>query len=360
MTLINDLPDISSGNLQSSKVKTAPSASTKRESIGSTSPSMSTAPSMSTSPRPFRLPVGAASKAIALPGSDCLIQPQMPLARLTSFRVGGNAELFAAPRSMEDVYAILDWADQHSVPLMTLGAGSNLLISDCGLSGLVIYTRYLRHTTFEHDLGQVVASAGDSLARLAWQTAEQGWRGLEWAVGIPGTVGGAVVMNAGAHLNCTSDIFVEAHGISDDRTIKVFRPADLEFGYRTSSLQHSSFLITQARFQLKPGFDPQEVMNDTRSHLKKRHATQPYHLPSCGSVFRNPSSHAAGWLIEQTGLKGYQIGGAQVAQRHANFILNLGDATANDIFNLIQEVQQQVEEKWSLLLHPEVKFVGEF
>ncbi|MGB3493609.1 MAG: UDP-N-acetylmuramate dehydrogenase [Elainellaceae cyanobacterium] len=315
---------------------------------------------MPTSMRLPRLPLGTSPKAIALPGSACLIQPQMPLARLTSFRVGGNAELFAAPRSMDDVYAILEWADKQSVPLMTLGAGSNLLISDRGLPGLVICTRHLRHTTFDHELGQVVASAGDSLARLAWQTAEQGWRGMEWAVGIPGTVGGAVVMNAGAHLSCAADIFVEAHGVSDDGTIKVFRPEDLEFSYRTSSLQHSQVLITQARFQLKPGFEAQEIMSETRSHLKKRHATQPYHLPSCGSVFRNPSAHAAGWLIEQTGLKGHQIGGAQVAQRHANFILNLGDATANDIFNLIQDVQQQVEEKWSLLLRPEVKFIGEF
>lgn len=307
------------------------SVSTKREPIGSSSPSMTT------SARSSRLPLGASPKAIALPGSKCLIQPQVSLSRLTSFRVGGKAELFAAPRSMEDVYAILEWTEKHSVPLMKLGAGSNLLVSDHGLSGLVVYTRYLRHTTFDDDLGQVVASAGDSLARLAWQTAERGWRGLEWAVGIPGTVGGAVVMNAGAHLSCTADIFVEAHAISDDGTIKVFQPDDLEFSYRTSSLQHSSFLVTQARFQLKPGFDPQDVMNDTRAHLKKRHATQPYHLPSCGSVFRNPSGHAAGWLIEQTGLKGHQIGGAQVAQRHANFILNLGDAKANDIFNLIQK-----------------------
>lgn len=354
MTLINDLPDISGINLQSSKVGTSTSAPTKRE------PMSSSHSSMPTSSRLFHRPIGASPKAIALPGSSCLIQPQMPLARLTSYRVGGNAELFAAPHSMEDVYAVLNWAENHTVPLMTLGAGSNLLISDQGLPGLVIYTRNLRRTTFEPEHGQVVASAGDSLARLAWQAAEKGWRGLEWAVGIPGTVGGAVVMNAGAHQACAADIFVEADGVSDDRKIKVFRPDDLEFKYRTSNLQHSSFLLTQARFQLKPGFDPKTVMNDTRIHLKKRHATQPYHLPSCGSVFRNPSSHAAGWLIEQAGLKGYQIGGAQVAQRHANFILNLGDAKASDIFNLILEVQQQVEEKWSLLLRPEVKLVGDF
>lgn len=355
MTLINDLPDTSNGDLQSSIV-TSLSSTPRPEPLGSSCSQLMASSTCFSS----HLPSSASDKAIALSDSECLIQPQVPLARLTSFRVGGNAELFVAPRSLQDVYASLEWAISHSVPLMKLGAGSNLLISDRGLPGLVICTRYLRQITFDEDTGQIIASAGDSLARLAWQAAERGWRGLEWAVGIPGTVGGAVVMNAGAHCACTADIFLEAHGISDDGTIRVFQPEDLAFSYRSSSLQRSSFLITQARFQLQPGFDPQTVMNDTRAHLKKRHTTQPYHLPSCGSVFRNPPSHAAGWLIEQTGLKGHQIGGAQVAQRHANFILNLGDATANDIFNLIQEVQHQVEEKWSLLLHPEVKFVGEF
>ncbi|NEQ24058.1 MAG: UDP-N-acetylenolpyruvoylglucosamine reductase, partial [Microcoleus sp. SIO2G3] len=119
-------------------------------------------------------------------------------------------------------------------------------------------------------------------------------------------------------------------------------------------------LVTQATFQLQPGADPQQVLAETTAHLDQRRATQPYHLPSCGSVFRNPGVHTAGWFVEQTGLKGYQIGGAQVAQRHANFILNCGDATATDIFQLIRYVQAKVEERWSVRLEPEVKMLGEF
>jgi UDP-N-acetylmuramate dehydrogenase len=248
-----------------------------------------------------------------------------------------------------------------------LGAGSNLLISDRGLSGLVICTRHLRHTDFDEANGRVVAAAGEPLSRLAWRVAERGWRGLEWAVGIPGTVGGAVVMNAGAHYSCAADVLVSTEILSIEGDSKVLTPEQLLFGYRTSALQlpypattEALRLVAQATFQLQPGSVPEQVIADTTMHMTQRRTTQPYNLPSCGSVFRNPSTHKAGWLIEQTGLKGYQIGGAQIAQRHANFILNCGGATASDIFQLIRYVQQQVEQAWSLWLEPEVKMLGEF
>ncbi|MEB3355381.1 MAG: UDP-N-acetylmuramate dehydrogenase [Synechococcales bacterium] len=297
---------------------------------------------------------------IRLKGIERLLLPQVPLAKFTSFRVGGAAELFFAPRNLEELRAGFYWAEIHQVPTTLLGAGTNLLVSDRGLPGLVICTRYLRFLQFDAEAGQVIAAAGEPIARLAWYAAERGWSGLEWAAGIPGTVGGAVVMNAGAHQRCAADVFMDAQVLANDNTLQILRQADLGFAYRTSSLQATSRLITQASFQLEPGHEPQQVLAETRRYLKHRHTTQPYHLPSCGSVFRNPASHAAGWLIEQTGLKGHQIGGAQVAQRHANFILNLGGATATDIFNLIQHVQEQVERQWSLLLHPEVKMLGEF
>jgi UDP-N-acetylmuramate dehydrogenase len=195
---------------------------------------------------------------------------------------------------------------------------------------------------------------------LAWQAAERGWSGLEWAVGIPGTVGGAVVMNAGAHASCTADILVSVHVLNPDGTTKILLPENLGYRYRTSILQGDRHPVTQATFELQPGYDPQVVMATTRAHLEQRHSTQPYHLPSCGSVFRNPNPYKAGWLIENTGLKGYQIGGAQVAERHANFILNCGNATANDIFQLIRHIQQKVEQQWSISLEPEVKMLGQF
>ncbi|MDX2230389.1 MAG: UDP-N-acetylmuramate dehydrogenase [Leptolyngbyaceae cyanobacterium bins.349] len=302
----------------------------------------------------------ADSQPIQLPGTECLVKSQIPLAHLTSFRVGGPAEWYVAPRTLDELQASFEWAHAQEVPLTILGAGSNLLVSDRGLPGLVIGTRRLRHTRFDPATAQVTVGAGEPLPRLAWHTAEQGWRGLEWAVGIPGTVGGAVVMNAGAHGGCTADILVSAKVLLPNGTTKILTPEDLGYAYRTSLLQGKDWTVTEATFQLQPGYDPQVVTEETSVHLNHRRSTQPYHMPSCGSVFRNPTPYKAGWLIEQTGLKGFQIGGAQVAQRHANFILNCGTATASDIFHLIRHVQREVEHQWRLRLEPEVRILGEF
>lgn len=302
-------------------------------------------------------------RSINLPGTDCLIKPQVSLAGLTSYRVGGPAEWYIAPRSIEDLQAGFEWANSQNLPITLLGAGSNLLVSDNGIAGLVISTRYLRFSKFDPETGQLTASAGEPIARLAWQAAERGWQGMEWAVGIPGTVGGAVVMNAGAHKFSIADILVKAQVLSPKNFTNSFEDLsikDLGYSYRTSILQGDPRLVTQATFQLRPGADPAEVIAATEKDLEQRRNTQPYNLPSCGSVFRNPQSHHAAWLIEQTGLKGYQIGGAQVAQRHSNFIVNCGGATANDIFGLIRYIQQQVEEHWSIYLKPEVRILGEF
>ena len=301
-----------------------------------------------------------AKSQLYLPGTDCLRRSQIPLANLTSFRVGGPAEWYVAPRSLEDLQASFEWGQSQGLPLTLLGAGSNLLVSDRGLPGLVICTRHLRQTQFDLETGRVTVGAGKPIARLAWKAAELGWQGLEWAVGIPGTIGGAVVMNAGAHKSCTADILVKAQTLSPMGTIEELTPQDLGFSYRTSILQGGDRLVTQATFQLKPGADPKQVLAETTRHLEQRRISQPYHLPSCGSVFRNPESHPAAWLIEQIGLKGYTIGGAQVAERHANFILNCGGAKASDIFQIIHHVQQQVEQHWSLCLEPEVRILGEF
>ncbi len=295
-----------------------------------------------------------------LPGTDCPLRSQAPLASLTSFRVGGPAEWYVAPRRLEDLQASFEWAKSQGLPLTLVGAGSNLLVSDRGLPGLVICTRHLRQTKFDPDTGRVTAGAGEPIARLAWQAAERGWEGLEWAVGIPGTVGGAVVMNAGAHNSCTADILVNAQTLSPDGTIEELTPQNLGYSYRTSILQGGARLVTQATFQLKPGAAPETVLATTSKDLEQRRRSQPYHLPSCGSVFRNPTPYHAAWLIEQLGLKGYQIGSAQVAERHANFILNCGGATASDIFQIIRHIQQQVEQHWSLWLEPEVRILGEF
>jgi UDP-N-acetylmuramate dehydrogenase len=318
---------------------------------------------MAINPRPSGIslmPLGASLEPVSLPDSNCVIKPQISLSTLTSYRVGGPAEWYVAPRSLDDFHASVQWAKAEGLPVTVIGAGSNLLISDQGLPGLVICTRHLRGVQFDEATGQVRVEAGFPIARLAWQAADKGWRGLEWSVGIPGTVGGCVVMNAGAHRYCMDDILITTTVLEPDLRVTTLQKADLAYAYRSSVLQGSDRLILDTVLQLHPGDDPQAVLARTTDHLEQRRNTQPYHLPSCGSVFRNPPDHSAGWLIENTGLKGYQIGQAQVAQRHANFILNCGGATATDIFQLIRHVQKEVETKWQVRLHPEVKMLGEF
>lgn len=288
------------------------------------------------------------------------LKSKASLAGFTSYRVGGRADWFTLPKTSETIAETLIWANEQGLPVTFLGGGSNLLVSDRGVRGLVICTRHLRGATFDDGNGVLIAAAGEPLPNLAWKAARKGWRGLEWAVGIPGTVGGAVFMNAGAHKACTADSLVTAQGITKAGVKVQLTPASLQFAYRTSSLQTQSCLVTEATFQLSPGHDPDVVTAETQAALKKRRSTQPYHLPSCGSVFRNPLPHTAGWLIEQTGLKALQIGQAQVSPMHANFIVNVGGATAENVLSLIRSVQNRVEEKWDIRLHPEVRLLGSF
>ncbi|MDJ0662218.1 MAG: UDP-N-acetylmuramate dehydrogenase [Crocosphaera sp.] len=300
------------------------------------------------------------SKPIELSGTTGKIHPNVSLSPHTSYRVGGQAQWYAAPKNWEQLQATFEWFQTQDMPLMLLGAGSNLLISDRGIDGLVLSTRYLRHRRFDEESGRITVAAGQPIVSVAWQAAKRGWRGLEWAVGIPGTVGGAVVMNAGAHNQCAADCLVSAVVVSPDGKVETLTPEDLKYSYRTSALQGGQRLVIEATFQLQPGFSREEVTARTQENLWKRKSSQPYDKPSCGSVFRNPSPYAAGWLIEQLGLKGYRVGDAEVSHRHANFILNCGQAKAQDIFRLIHHVQEKVQSHWSLLLEPEVKILGEF
>jgi len=295
-----------------------------------------------------------------VPGTDCPLYAQLPLANLTSYRVGGPAEHYIAPHNGADLQAGLQSACAQGLPVTVLGAGSNLLIADHGISGLAIATRHLRDAHFDPETGRVTAGAGKTIPSLAWQAAKWGWQGLEWAVGIPGTVGGAVVMNAGAQQGCVADRLVRAQLLRPDGQLEERGPEALEFAYRSSNLQGSDWVVVEATFQLQPGAAKDTVVATTRENLQHRKRTQPYHLPSCGSVFRNPEPYAAAALIEQLGLKGYQIGGAQIAQRHANFILNCGDARASDIWQLIGYIQERVEQRWAIRLQREVRLLGEF
>ncbi len=233
------------------------------------------------------------SEVIYLPSTDCAIKSQASLSAFTSYRVGGAADLYVAPRNLEALQASLKYAKERDLKVTTLGAGSNLLVSDGGISGLVIATRHLRFSHFDPQTGQLTVAAGESIPSLAWAAAELGWQGLEWAVGIPGTAGGAVVMNAGAHNSCIADMLVSAEVLSPDGTLETITPEQLGYSYRTSLLQGGDRIVTQATLQLTPGADPAQVVAITKEHKKHRLSTQPYNFPSCGSVFRNPKPYSS-------------------------------------------------------------------
>jgi UDP-N-acetylmuramate dehydrogenase len=278
----------------------------------------------------------------------------------TTWRVGGPAEWFAEPASTEELIALAAWAAKEGMAFRCIGAGSNLLIADATLPGLTLCVRRLQGSTVDQDEGWVEAEAGEPIPTLARKVARAGLSGLEWSVGIPGTVGGAVVMNAGAQGGCT------AEGLHSVRVVDLARPDApftllanaLDFAYRHSRLQEDPLLVLSARFQLVPGHDPAAIVARTSANLHSRTSTQPYQQPSCGSVFRNPEPEKAGRLIEGLGLKGLRVGEAQVSPLHANFIVNLGGASARDIDQLIQDVQQRVMEAHGIALHPEVKRLG--
>ncbi len=300
------------------------------------------------------------SERLYLPSGDCYLETNFRLADLTTYRVGGPAEWFIAPQSIEQLQAGVRWAFNQGLLVTVLGAGSNLLISDHGLPGLVISTRHLREQAFFEETERITVAAGKPLPRLCWQLAKQGWAGLEWAVGIPGTIGGAVVMNAGAHGESISDSLIETLILKPDGTQQTLSNAELNYSYRSSILQGGKNIVLSATFSLKAMQDIETVEATTESHLNHRLTTQPYELPSCGSVFRNPLPKTAGWLIENSGLKGFTIGGAQISPKHANFIVNLGGAKASDIYSLISHVQAKIEALWEVKLHPEVKTLGNF
>ena len=319
------------------------------------------APNLTTRIQPSLQVDSAPDRELELP-TDCPIRFAVSLKGLTTWKVGGLAQYYLEPRTLAEIQTGLAWARQKDLPITIIGAGSNLLISDRGLPGLVICTRHLRHvsTQFDNETRSISADAGKMVASLAWQAARRGWGGMEWAAGIPGTLGGAVVMNAGAHGHSSQEILVSTEVLNLDGSIETLTNQDLNYSYRTSNLQGDSRIVLSAKLELQAAGDPEEIKARTFRDLEKRHSKQPYDRPSCGSVFRNPSPQHAAALIEGLGLKGHRIGEAEVSTLHANFIINRQDATAKDIRELIFYVQSQVKSKHSIELETEVKMLGEF
>ena len=280
---------------------------------------------------------------------------QVPLAPYTSFRVGGPADILVGVRQIDQLAAVLEATGRSQEPVYVFGRGSNLLFSDKGRRGIVV--RNESSAIDERPDGVIAVDSGVRLPALAIETARKGLTGLEWVVGIPGTVGGAVAMNAGAQGICVADILMKAV-VFDRRSICEIAAPDLEYSYRSSRFRRQrEKIVLQAWFQLQPA-DPKECLRLIEEYRRRRKATQPTD-PGAGSIFKNPEGGFAGQLIEATGLKGERVGNALVSPKHANFIINTGNATAADVRSLMQIIQERVKNRFDIWLEPEIELVGE-
>ena len=270
-----------------------------------------------------------------------------PLSRHTSFQIGGPAERMAAPENETELLELV-----LQKPAAIIGAGTNLLVRDEGISGLVVKIgAEMADISIEGNI--LTAQAGARLSQIAMAAMRAGLSGLEFAAGIPGTVGGAVVMNAGAYGGEIKDILIDARVIADGG-IKTLTNEQLEFGYRKSLAMEKGYIIAGARFLLTPD-SPEAISARMRELAQKRRDKQPLEMPSAGSTFKRPEGHFAGALIEGAGLKGFSVGGAQVSEKHAGFVVNTGGATCADVLGLIEKVQSVVREKYGIELEMEVR-----
>ncbi|MDR7868107.1 MAG: UDP-N-acetylmuramate dehydrogenase [Sporomusaceae bacterium] len=280
-----------------------------------------------------------------------------PLSKHTTFRIGGPADYLVLPASTREVAAVLVVAREYGMPVTILGNGSNVLVRDKGIRGLVLkFDATMGSIT--HSGTTVKAGAGASLGDVARYAAGQGLTGLEFAVGIPGSIGGAVFMNAGAYEGEIGCVVAAVTAVCADGRLQRFGHADIRFGYRDSVFQHNGCIICEVELALAAG-DDDAIDTKMNDYTNRREAKQPIEMPSAGSTFKRPPGYFAGTLIEQAGLKGFKIGGAQVSGKHAGFIVNAGGATAADVLALIKEVQRQVQERFGVRLQPEVRIFGE-
>lgn len=281
-----------------------------------------------------------------------------PMSRHTSLGIGGPAEAMVFPLDAAALSKLRQAAKANGVPVFILGNGTNLLVRDGGIEGLVINLSRMDWIIKEHAEGgpAVRAGAGTPLPRLANFCVEEGLSGLEFASGIPGTVGGAVFMNAGAYGVEIKDVLCKAQVVMEDGRVDFIDPEGLEKGYRHGGLPKGA-AVTEAWFSLRPG-DPEEIRGRAAEYMRKRRASQPLSSKSAGSTFKNPPGKKAWQLIEGVGLKGTRVGGAAVSEKHANFLINLDGATANDFMALMDLVAKTVQAKLGIQLEPEVRIVG--
>ncbi len=290
-----------------------------------------------------------------LPATE--IRDHEPMSHHTSFRIGGPADILLMPRSVEDLRQIVRIVRETRAPLTVIGNGSNLLVRDGGLRGIVLkIAENLAQVEFSQTRGK--AQSGALLAQVSRGAALQGLAGLEFAVGIPGTIGGGVMMNAGAYGGEMKDVVTRVTVVDESGDLRTLTAAELQFGYRRSILQAKRWIVAELEMELRPE-DPERVLARMSYNQYLRESKQPLEFPSAGSVFKRPPGKFVGPMVQQLGLMGHRVGGAQVSEKHAGFIVNRGDATAEDVLGLIEHVREQVRSHFDVALETEVRVIGE-
>ena len=280
-----------------------------------------------------------------------------PMREHTTFEIGGPADCLIKPASMEETQQILRLVKEYELPLTFVGNGSNMLGSDKGIRGVVVNFADT-FNTIQVEGTKMTVGAGALLKDIAESAAQHSLAGLEFACGIPGSIGGAVFMNAGAYGGGTKSVVKAVRAVTRDGEVKTYSLDALELGYRHSIFQTNGEAIVEVELELTPGSE-EAIRASIADFTQRRESKQPLEMPSAGSTFKRPEGYFAGTLIDQTGLKGLSVGGAQVSTKHAGFVVNKGGATAADVINLIHEVQKRVKEAHGVELQPEVRLIGE-
>lgn len=286
------------------------------------------------------------------------VETNAPMSRYTSFKTGGNAKLLIKPDSFETLASLIKYCSEHNIKPFIIGNGSNLLVSDNGFDGVILKIGTDLSKIELLDDETIFCSAGATMKSLCTFAYENSLSGLEFAYGIPGNLGGAVYMNAGAYGGEMKDVLYSCTHIDENGNIGVLSKEQLDLGYRRSAYTDNGYTIISAILKLKKG-DKAEIKEAMNDKLRRRREKQPLEFPSAGSTFKRPEGYFAGALIEDCNLKGYTVGGAQVSEKHAGFVINRGGATSTDILNLIKHIQNTVFEKHGVKLETEVKIIGE-
>lgn len=279
-----------------------------------------------------------------------------PMSKHTTFRIGGNADVFVTPSTDKQVLDCINIAKQNKAKYYIIGNGSNLLVKDNGFRGVIIQL-YKNFSNIEVSGNTIIAQSGALLSATAKTALNNCLEGMECLSGIPGTIGGAVCMNAGAYGGEMKDIVTEVKVIIDDK-IQTISAKDAGFGYRTSNIMKNNMIVLEAKMELKKG-NSDDIKAKMSEYMQSRNSKQPIELPSAGSTFKRPEGYFAGKLIDDSGLRGYSVGDAQVSPKHCGFVVNNGKASANDVLTLIQNVSDIVMEKFGVKLEPEVRIIGE-